>query len=137
MKPRQRAKALITRRDGMHVGVRGWLEPWRRRWSLPGGGLEQGETPEEALWRELEEEIAFTCPGDNLHTTTYLGAHTHWVFYIGLPYKTVTHLFRIELRGDITLSPSREIRVAQWVHPDAFTETLAEYTELLKGIQKM
>ncbi len=38
---------------------------WPLYWSLFGGHLEPGETPEVALWRELAEELTFT-PGHAL-----------------------------------------------------------------------
>ncbi len=31
-------------------------------WAFFGGHMEPGETPEEAIWRELKEEIAYTPP---------------------------------------------------------------------------
>lgn len=40
---------------------RGSTAPWMpNKWALPGGGIEQNETPEEAAVRECEEEISLT-----------------------------------------------------------------------------
>jgi 8-oxo-dGTP diphosphatase len=36
-----------------------WNEGVRPAWTLPGGGVEQGETPEEAAVREVHEETGF------------------------------------------------------------------------------
>lgn len=49
---RDRATAVV-RRDGMLLLVQ---ERGFRHFSLPGGGLQHGESPEEAVARELEEE---------------------------------------------------------------------------------
>ena len=38
-------------------------------WGLFGGGIDPGETPEQALIRELDEELSFSCIGATLFTT--------------------------------------------------------------------
>ncbi len=52
---RQRASAVIIKDDHLlmvQIADRGYL--W---WALPGGTIEENETPEEALVRELREEL--------------------------------------------------------------------------------
>lgn len=39
---------------------------WPGLWDLPGGGRENGESPEDCLLRELEEEFGLTLPAERL-----------------------------------------------------------------------
>lgn len=53
---RHAARALILSPDDEVLLIR-LAMPWGRFWLLPGGGLEDGETHEEGLGRELMEEV--------------------------------------------------------------------------------
>jgi ADP-ribose pyrophosphatase YjhB (NUDIX family) len=48
--------ALVHDGAGRLLLVRRGTEPHRGRWTLPGGRIEAGETPEEAVVREVREE---------------------------------------------------------------------------------
>jgi len=53
--------AALIERDGNILICR--RQPWQShplKWEFPGGKVEPGETPEQALTRELEEELAIT-----------------------------------------------------------------------------
>lgn len=49
--------------------IRNWGE---RRWSLPGGGLHKGESPEQCAARECREELGVAIPRHELHYITTL-----------------------------------------------------------------
>jgi ADP-ribose pyrophosphatase YjhB (NUDIX family) len=49
------ASGLIVR-DGKVLLIRRGKEPYKNHWSLPGGGVERGETIREAVKREVLEE---------------------------------------------------------------------------------
>jgi 8-oxo-dGTP diphosphatase len=49
--------ALIRRRDKLLICQRGAQQPMAFKWEFPGGKIEPGESSEQALVRELNEEL--------------------------------------------------------------------------------
>jgi ADP-ribose pyrophosphatase YjhB (NUDIX family) len=70
MDMRVAAYAVITDVDD-RVLLAHWVEGRRAAWTLPGGGLEEGEDPEHAVRREVREETGFRVTVDGL-----LGIHS-------------------------------------------------------------
>ena len=60
--------AIIVRDGRIFATQRGYGE-WKDWWEFPGGKIEHGETPEDALKREIREELATEIEVDELLTT--------------------------------------------------------------------
>lgn len=60
--------AIIYDGDKVFATQRGYGD-WKDWWEFPGGKMEVGETPEEALNREIREELAAEIAVGNLLTT--------------------------------------------------------------------
>jgi 8-oxo-dGTP diphosphatase len=93
--------AAILERDGnVLIGQRTVAQSHPLKWEFPGGKVEPGETPEQALARELEEELAiqnaqareiqrylYTYPGKNpvelifLRVTSFEGEPQNLIFH--------------------------------------------------------
>lgn len=58
--PRIGVSACVWR-DGKVLLVERGKDPWKGKWSLPGGGLEFGETVRQAAARELSEETGIAA----------------------------------------------------------------------------
>ncbi|WP_437918233.1 NUDIX hydrolase [Sphingobacterium sp. LRF_L2] len=86
---------------------------------MPGGKIEQGERPEEALIRELGEELALTIPISDL---TFLGTHETCAVNEKETY-VQGHVFQVLFEGDpTTLAPQAEIESLLWLTKDNYTE---------------
>ena len=57
MKKTIRVAAAVIRHDGKIFATQRGYGPWKDWWEFPGGKIEEGETPEEALLREIREEL--------------------------------------------------------------------------------
>ena len=57
MKQIEVVAAIIRKGDKIFATQRGYGE-WKDWWEFPGGKMEVGETPEEALVREIREELS-------------------------------------------------------------------------------
>ena len=63
--------AIIHKEDKIFATQRGYGE-WKDWWEFPGGKMEAGETPEEALVREIREELsAKICVDEFFYTVEY------------------------------------------------------------------
>ncbi len=60
--------AIICDGDKMFATQRGYGE-WKDWWEFPGGKMETGESPQEALRREIKEELATEIEVGELVTT--------------------------------------------------------------------
>jgi len=64
--------AAIIRKDNRIFATQRGYGDWKDWWEFPGGKMEPGETPEEALVREIEEELSTLISVDKfLYTVDY------------------------------------------------------------------
>ena len=67
-----RVVAAIIHKDGKIFATQRGYGAYKDYWELPGGKIEAGETPEQALIREIKEELATTIqPEQFLMTVEY------------------------------------------------------------------
>lgn len=74
--------AIIRDANGRVLCTQRGYGEWKDWWEFPGGKLEAGETPEEALMREIREELSteirvdeFLCTVDYDYPTFHLTMH--------------------------------------------------------------
>jgi mutator protein MutT len=84
MKQIEVVAAVILHEGRIFATQRGYVE-WKDWWEFPGGKMESGETPEEALKREIREELATDIGVDDLIETIewdypkfHLTMHCYW-----------------------------------------------------------
>lgn len=99
MDMRVAAYAVVTDDDGRLLLAR-WTEGRRVAWTMPGGGLEPGEDPEDAVRREVREETGYSVKVGEL-----LGIHSRVipagrrVQRAAVPLHTLRIVYRAEVTG--------------------------------------
>jgi 8-oxo-dGTP diphosphatase len=77
------AAAYIVRNGSVLLCQRSGVVPLPLLWEFPGGKIEQDESVEEGLSREIKEELGVDClVGENIAETTY--QYDHGLFHIKL-----------------------------------------------------
>ena len=83
MKQIEVVAAVIRKGDKIFATQRGYGE-WKDWWEFPGGKMEAGETPEEALVREIREELSaeisvdeFICTVEYQYPAFHLTMHCY------------------------------------------------------------
>lgn len=105
MKTIEVVAAIIRRGNAVFATQRGY-GPWKDSWEFPGGKIEPGEAPEEALRRELREELALEVR---------VGEEVARVEYDYPKFHLSMHLFLCIPEGEPTL---REHSAARWLSKD-------------------
>ncbi|QJR82289.1 NUDIX domain-containing protein [Alteromonas pelagimontana] len=122
---------IITCDNAMLVTQRA-RNPGKGMFDLPGGFVDHGESLEQALSREVEEELGLTL--------------TDWQYFVSLPntyrytdvlYHTCDAVFSIELSSRPTLTPeASEILQVHWLERDKIDLTTIAFPSLREAIRR-
>lgn len=97
----------ICFKDGALLVARRNEEPYKGEWDFIGGYMQKDETPDQALRREIKEELGVEC------TLTYLNLFTGTATYKEYHYPVLGYAYLTELQGDVILND--EITELAWI----------------------
>ncbi|WP_082837048.1 NUDIX domain-containing protein [Labrenzia sp. OB1] len=91
-------------------------------WYLPGGGVDRGETMEEAACREIREEAGIACAGRPVLLNVYLNEQASGRDHVGL--------FHLQdwTEGSGFLKPNAEVLEAVFFAPEQLPEDISGAT---------
>ncbi len=120
--PKRRTARAVIYKDGKLLV----MERWRRDasgtmlhyYSIPGGGIEPGETPEQAVVRELQEEMCVAiAPERFLFTDTTHDLYQHSYYWC----RFISGEPRLDPASEEAKNTSQRFE-PRWVDVDAITE---------------
>ena len=82
------------------------------KWNLIGGGLDPGETPEQAVFREIEEEAGLKLEGELQPLHTYKDRNFRYYSFI------------LRVPDELEPKPNREAQAYAWVTADTLPAPL-------------
>ena len=105
--PKPAVSAIIRNKSGEVLFTKRAIEPYIGWWDLPGGFMEYGESPEEALVREVKEELGIDAVIKN-----FLG--TFHQFYENLgrkdeKYSLIVLIYLIELQNNTEIKVGDDV----------------------------
>ncbi len=112
--------ALVTDEKGRLMLVRRGVEPNYGKLDLPGGFVDPGETAEQAVERELFEEL-----GLKVKSIRYIGSATNEYIFSGFSVFTLDLAFRAEAKTLVGLKPMDDILEYHF-----YSETEIDYDEI-------
>ncbi len=123
--PRTTVGALVTNPDDEVLIVK--TTKWRGQWGVPGGKVEWGETLEEALVREFQEEVGLHLR--EIHFALIQEAIFDPQFYQNDHFIMINY-YAMSL--ETTIIPNEEIEEWTWLSPQATLHyPLNSYTQKL------
>jgi len=105
--PKVTVTAVIIK-DGKILVLKRNEEPFKGEWDFTGGYLQKDETPEEALKREVREELGVDCE------LTFLGYFTGTASYHDYEFPIINITYYANLVGEIKLDKEENSEMA-WV----------------------
>lgn len=109
--PRATATAVIARGREVLLAKR-TEEPFKGWWDLIGGYLNEAETPEKALRREIMEELGVEC--NSVKFMDFFPGYASWK---GTEFPILSSAFLVDLDFS-KVKPNKEIAELKWFHLD-------------------
>lgn len=116
-------KAVIRNEDGEILCVKEQGSDW----TLPGGGLDHGETIEEGLIRELREEVSFDAKAKLTYTplghdVLFVESKECWQLWV---------LFEVSFDTTLEFGISRDTEAVAFIHPGVFENSSDQAQKLI------
>ena len=112
--PAVSAAGILVRDDGQALFIRRGHEPGFGRLAFVGGFVDAGETPEEALRREVREEV-----GVELEAIAYLCSRPNTYPFRGVTYHVVDLIFVARLADGAAPRVLEGVEAVEWHDPYA------------------
>lgn len=104
--------AIIRRSDGRALFVRRAKDPAKGKLGLPGGFVDPGENAEQALVREVREEV-----GLELRGLRYLDSHANRYLFEGVTYHTLDLFYTAHVDEPDRATPLDAVAAVEWLDP--------------------
>lgn len=125
------AVAAIIEYNGQIIMTRRGKQPAKGKLDLPGGFVDENETLEESLIREVHEELSI-----NINELSYLCSFPNIYPYKGVEYFTVDSFFMCKTESLNIISEEKEIEEWKLIDPKKLNIEEIAFSSVIKALKK-